>query len=134
MISRAQVAQHMAYGFTQRNLLSLIGLFLSVRHSMRAYPIGVLFLPHSRQCGLTLILGLFRSARTKHLLLREHHSAPLSRRKLPDTSSGSLRSRRSHSLEFPLLFGECHHFHSSAPFSCVRLSTMVNTHLCGLFL
>ena len=59
MISRAQVAQHMAYGFTQRNLLSLIGLFLSVRHSMRAYPIGVLFLPHSRQCGLTLILGLF---------------------------------------------------------------------------
>ena len=52
----------MAYGFTQRNLLSLIGLFLSVRHSMRAYPIGVLFLPHSRQCGLTLILGLFARA------------------------------------------------------------------------
>ena len=90
-------------------------------HGMRAHTLGVLFLPHSRQRGLTLVLGFLGRTRTEHLLLREHHRAPLSRRELPDTSPGSLRGRRGHSLEFPLFFGECHHFHSSAPFSCVSV-------------
>ena len=131
VVSRAQVTQHMAEMASARNETSLAssdcsGACCTACARTRSESSSC----HIRaQRGLTLVLGfLWPHAHGAPAAARTSPRAPLSRRELPDTSPGSLRGRRGHSLEFPLFFGECHHFHSAAPFSCVsvpRWSTLI---------
>ena len=125
MVTGAQIAQHMANGLTQGDILQLRGLLMLANRGMRLGVLGVFLLPHARQRRLTLVFRLLCGTRTQHLLLREHHSTTLGRRqithtrRLPRTNLGILNC-----LGFRHLIGLGHRFHLRNPF---RLRVVFST-------